>query len=296
MATRTLRIYRLDVGSPVGALDDRGWFNRDFKPLGWEPESCHSVLPDCDCDACTDSFTWPKVRNFLSRSSAERRAALLRSYGAQATVVPSQPVQWSTTTPRTKEIPMSYEDDYDSPEPERTPTGAVVIEAQLVLNTPALDLTAVAGRPPYGEPVTVADLIITKAITKLAECSDEWNSLRRRVTDITDDEIRAKVADLIRETLTAGVQPTNTYGEPTGKPTTLRDLIMAQVQSVLALKHDPYDRNPSPLQQVVRAEIHNAFVKELSDAVKGEKAKVVAAVREKAADVIAQTVTAGLKS
>lgn len=43
-----------------------------------------------------NSFRWPRAnRRYLSRKEAERRAALLESYGAKVAIERSQPVVWA---------------------------------------------------------------------------------------------------------------------------------------------------------------------------------------------------------
>jgi hypothetical protein len=179
---------------------------------------------------------------------------------------------------------MSYdEDDFDY-EPS-TPT--ISIDAALVLNTPALDLGATVG----GQ--TLADVIVRHALDKLAQ-GDPWNNLAKRVQDITDEEIRAHVADTIREALNGDLRRTNSYGEPYGEPTTLRALIGQEAKTTLTRDSGEYGRRETVLQKLIREEVGNAFRKELSDVIAKEREKVVAAVREQAGQLIAEAVTKGV--
>ncbi len=84
MSNRPLRVYRLDVTYPPGSRRP-GW-----QPAGWESRWAPGPIPDGEADY----FRWPAERRFLSRSGAMKRAALLRSYGAEVTVVASDPVTW----------------------------------------------------------------------------------------------------------------------------------------------------------------------------------------------------------
>lgn len=86
MSERPIRVWRLRVLYPLGAFEP-GW-----QPEGWEGESCFCTYSDdCRCD----EFNWPRVRNYLTEKSAVARANLLRSYGAEVFVEPSDPVEWS---------------------------------------------------------------------------------------------------------------------------------------------------------------------------------------------------------
>lgn len=81
-------VYRLDVTYPPGS-DEYGW-----APEGWDdaPEN-QEMEPDTGAWGPAP-FHWPAVRRYQSRGGAERRAELLRSYGATVTVVRSNPVTW----------------------------------------------------------------------------------------------------------------------------------------------------------------------------------------------------------
>jgi uncharacterized membrane protein YheB (UPF0754 family) len=180
---------------------------------------------------------------------------------------------------------MSYDDDYDD-EDEYTPI--VAVEAALTLNTPTLDLNAKVGRQ------TVADLICQQALAKLAK-RPEWDTLKDRVRVITDEQIREHVTGLIADALNGDLRRTNTYGEPSGEPTTLRTLIAEEAKRTLTQLTDNY-RGPreTVIGKLVREEVEKAMKAELVEAIAAEKTKVVTAVREKAGQLIAEAVTAGI--
>lgn len=179
---------------------------------------------------------------------------------------------------------MSY-DDEDDYEPA-TPT--VAVEAALTLNTPALDLNATVGRQ------TLADLICQEALRKLAKGSD-WISLKERVQNVTDEEIRAQVTALIADALNGDLRRTNTYGEQHGEPTTLRTLIAEEAKRTLTQVTDNY-RGPreTVIGKLVREEVEKSLKAELADVIKDEREKVVAAVRKQAGQIIAEAVTKGV--
>src|ERR1041385_8531249 len=66
---------------------------------------------------------------------------------------------------------------------------------------------------------TVADKVAT-LIKDAVVRSPEYTSLKERVTEIRNQEIREAVKPLIRQALERPIKRTNYYGEPTGKETT----------------------------------------------------------------------------
>ncbi|MEU4229439.1 hypothetical protein AB0F17_34525 [Nonomuraea sp. NPDC026600] len=108
--TRPTRVHRLNVTYPEGS-GQPGW-----RPPGWHDKHCTNWVTSTPCvwdpaENCCDveeeerehgmgqidgqgCFLWPKARQFLSKRAAERRAVLLRSWGADAEVVTSDAVTW----------------------------------------------------------------------------------------------------------------------------------------------------------------------------------------------------------
>jgi hypothetical protein len=78
--SKALHVYRLNVTLPPGSGDP------EWEPPGW----------DDDMHNAGEGFRWPRVTRFLSQSAAERRANLLRKYGATVTVERSHAVKWGT--------------------------------------------------------------------------------------------------------------------------------------------------------------------------------------------------------
>jgi hypothetical protein len=177
---------------------------------------------------------------------------------------------------------MSHYDYDDEPG-----TPHVNIGAELRLNMPELDLNATVG----GQ--TLADVICREALRKLAK-GDSWNSLAKRVQDITDEEIRNHVTALIADALNGDLRRTNSYGEPTGEPTTLRSLIGEEAKTALTRSTDGYNRGETVIGKLVREQVTQAMKAELAEAIKEERAKVVAAVHEQAGQIIAEAVTKGV--
>lgn len=75
---RSCAPYPMDEDGSELHNDSDTWKNH-CREFGWNPEG-------------TPKF--PAERRFFSKKSAERRAAIYRSLGAEATVVQSKPIAW----------------------------------------------------------------------------------------------------------------------------------------------------------------------------------------------------------
>lgn len=142
--------------------------------------------------------------------------------------------------------------------------------------------------------VTVGHLV-AEMVTKKLSKDDSWGGVKKRFLTIRDEQIRKAVEPIVAEAISGPIQKTNSYGEPTGKTTSIRELVMAEATALLTKSSDSYSRSgETVLQKFVREQIAAAFTKELAAVVADEKAKVVAAVRAKAADLIAEAVKQGV--
>lgn len=148
---------------------------------------------------------------------------------------------------------------------------------------------------------TLETLVLDLAARKVADMSTRDRELtteiRSRVAQLRDDEIRAHVRPLIEEALTRSLQRTNSFGEPAGEETTLRDLILAEVgaevKRLASVKTDRYAARSdarTPLQEMIEKEVGAAFAKDVRAELDKAKAEILAAVRAKGAAVLAQTV------
>jgi len=111
--SRTVRVYRIAVTYPPGALEygweppewreginrieaaQQAWIDErtDRDPLGG-PFYPRDYNPETG-----DWIGWPVNRMYFSRANAERRADLFRRYGATAAVDASDPVTWPSGNP-----------------------------------------------------------------------------------------------------------------------------------------------------------------------------------------------------
>jgi hypothetical protein len=166
-----------------------------------------------------------------------------------------------------------------------------------------IDLTTViAQRVRYDEDgerdvtsdVTLGERVAALVAAKLTK-DDEYPGLRKRYLDIRTEVIREMVTPIVAEAISGPIQKTNVYGEPTGATTSIRELIIAEASALLTKSADHYGRgSETVLQKFVREQIAATFTKELAAVVAKEKEKVVAAVRAKAADLIADAVKQGV--
>lgn len=154
------------------------------------------------------------------------------------------------------------------------------------LNTPVVNVDT-------DEPVTLADVIADRAVRTLAY--EDGRDLRHRIGQIRDEQIRAAVLPQVAAAIETGLQQTNSWGEPVGEPTSLRDLILKEAKEAISRPADAYDRKKGTvLEKVVREAVDRTIRAELSAVLAEEKAKVVAAVQAQAAELIAEAVRKGL--
>lgn len=125
---------------------------------------------------------------------------------------------------------------------------------------------------------------------------DDWRDLRRQVTDLRAEEVKRQLVPIVSDALAEQIQKTDSYGHPTGKPVHMAELVVQEVHKWLRDSNSNSYSGPSNLTQLVRTEVDRALKQELGTAIADEKAKVIAAVRASAADLIADAVRKGIGS
>jgi hypothetical protein len=146
----------------------------------------------------------------------------------------------------------------------------------------------------YEGRTTLADRVTADLVAQFMK-TDSWPSLRERVTQIRDEEIRSLVVPAIREAFEQPISLTNTYGEATGKVATLREVIVAEARKVFTGRDRSSSYGDESIaRKIIREEVGAAFKNELSAVIKEEREKVVAAVRAQAAELIADAVAKGV--
>jgi len=147
--------------------------------------------------------------------------------------------------------------------------------------------------------VTVGDLVVEKLVTQLTR-SDQYPSLTQRIREVREEEIRDQIRPTVERVIAEPVQRTNGYGQPTGNPVTLTELILAEAKAMLTAVDTSYgsrsgDKRETVIQRLVRETVDKAIRAELAEVIAAEKAKVVTVVRARAAELIAESIKAAIK-
>lgn len=148
---------------------------------------------------------------------------------------------------------------------------------------------------------TLGTLVAGK-IAKAVTADDRWKTFRSEVADIRTAEVRAAISAQVDEALTAPIQPTDNYGEPRGPVTTMREMVAAEVTRFLTHPEPTGSGYNAPKRtalqvavgEAVRDVLGREFDTEIRAAIKEEKEKVVAAVRAKGAELLAEAVKQGV--
>jgi hypothetical protein len=138
------------------------------------------------------------------------------------------------------------------------------------------------------EPVTLREAVIQRVagdvLTRMAH--EDRAAILRRISEIRAEVIRELVTPILEEAVASGVQRTNTFGEPTGPVKPLRDIVLEEARAALT-KREYHDR-PTFVEKVVREEVQRTIREELQAEIKAEAEKAKAAIRAKAAELIAE--------
>jgi len=143
---------------------------------------------------------------------------------------------------------------------------------------------------------TVADAVVAALVNQAAK-GDYSDSLKQRVKDIRDEEIRKAIAPTLAEAIATPIVKTNSYGEPIGKETTLRELILEEARKIWEQPVDRYSREKGThLQAAIRKAVMEAFQAELAEAVKVAREVVAHEIGGSIADVVTKAVKTGLST
>lgn len=172
----------------------------------------------------------------------------------------------------------------------------IIVEGPIDLDTVIGEHYVYDDEDGHREPRLLVDALVDELARRAIVGKDEgWASLRQRVESIRTEMIRERVAVEIEAAMTNPYPVTNHYGEPSGKVTTLREEIVRLAGEALRMdRSNAYSRRPTKAETVILEAVDLVMAKELHAVVADEKAKVVAAVRAKAADLIATAVKEGV--
>lgn len=142
-------------------------------------------------------------------------------------------------------------------------------------------------------PVTLEDIVLGLAAREVyaAIDNDARRDLALAVRNTRAEVIREQIAPLVAEALDGTIQQTNIYGEATGKSSTLREMVMAEITTYLTSKKGrSRDVQTTAVEDLVAAAVKDVVGAELREAVDAAKAEVKAAITHAGAEVITETV------
>lgn len=167
-----------------------------------------------------------------------------------------------------------------------------------------VDLTSVIGEWSHYDvegdyvgtgPKTLGDAVAAQIAADLKR-DEGYPGLKSKVMEVRNDEIREQIKPIVAKAIEGNIQKTNEWGQPVGQSTTLHELIVKEVNDYLKRKvSDGYrSGNQTVIEKFVQDAVDKVVKKELAEAIVDEKTKVVAAVRAKAAELVAAAVREGI--
>jgi hypothetical protein len=138
--------------------------------------------------------------------------------------------------------------------------------------------------------VRLGDAILDRLTTEIKRGEGSYFNpdLRSRIKQIRDEEIRSAVLDEITAALTVPIQATNGFGERTGAPTTLREMIFKEAQKALGTTDNRNQYNRSLIEKVIDDEIRKALTAEIKPILDKAKSDVKVAADRIASELLAQ--------
>jgi histone H3/H4 len=140
------------------------------------------------------------------------------------------------------------------------------------------------------EPVSLGDMVVAKLVRNLTEKFEA--QARQQLHAALAGAIEAKATELVETAVQAPIRKTNTWGEPVGEPTTLRDMIDAKVKEFLNARIDSGYSRTSPqsfIQNLVGKQVAAEMEKEFKDSIQKGKEQLLSAVKDRAAEVISES-------
>lgn len=139
----------------------------------------------------------------------------------------------------------------------------------------------------------VADLVADRIADRVAS-TEEFRELRKQVTTIRDEMIREKLEPVLAEVMEAPIRKTNGFGEQTGEPVTMRELVMEEARDLLS-QRDRRGYNQAPwITTFVHEQVRELFEKELKAELAEAKAKLKKEILDRVSQDAAQTVAQAL--
>lgn len=142
---------------------------------------------------------------------------------------------------------------------------------------------------------SVADAVVAKLVAQATK-GDYSSSLKQRVQEIRDEEIRCRIAATVDGALAEPINLTNSYGQRTGQTVTLTELIMQAAEKWLSEteRDRRTDRSERRINLLVRTQVDEALKTEIAEAVRAAKDAVAKQLGKSVSDVVTEAVRAGL--
>lgn len=155
-----------------------------------------------------------------------------------------------------------------------------------------------------GDPVNIRTAMRNAVVAAAAEKlvagfdADTLHEMRQEVHRVRSELVRERLVAEVTAAMDLPIQRTTRWGDPTGKSTTLRELIREELEEFLAgtrteRKMDSYDKSPHNLRELVNLVARDTMHGELGKSVRAARAEVnkqvqailVQAIAEKLAPV-----------
>lgn len=140
---------------------------------------------------------------------------------------------------------------------------------------------------------TVGDKV-AKIIASNVMQSPEYTSLKERVTGIRTEMIREALGPIILEALQNPIRKTNSWGEPSGGETTLRDVIMDEAKKAWAPSRSGYNDREKSIEQVVAEQVRKHLHGDVEKAVKAAQTAALKAIGDIAGAPLVEAVSKAL--
>lgn len=149
-----------------------------------------------------------------------------------------------------------------------------------------------SGEPYEQGSKTVADLVAEQIVHKIM-ASKDYRGMQERIREIRSEVIREAVRPQVDEAIAAPIRKTNTWGEPVGEATTLREVIIDEARKLMNEPLDRYAQGKGTyLTKAVRDEVKAALSAEIAESVKQVREQVSGQVGQ----MITDAVTAAMKA
>lgn len=163
------------------------------------------------------------------------------------------------------------------------------------------DYNPVTDEEDPGETVQLGDLVVQEIARQFIADHGGKAAVRQAVDDKLSTMISEALAPMVAEAVAQPLQRTTRFGEPTGKPVTIRGLIVEAAEQALTQKvdregkpgRDGYGNGNMTLRDwLVRDQVTRLVTAELQQVMKEEAERVKKAVRAQAAAHLAKTLEA----